>query len=529
MSAEVPSSTPPIENNDWMNRPESAELVKWRRETMTPAKEKDMKKIDDLLEQHLGNREFVDSYGNQKAKALHAMKLYIDRAYALCEAEAHKSDVDAAGRALWNERFFKNCEDDVNQYYSMITAFLVEAARKNDKEGPNKGKIDLNVLFDLAERGREIYWEISKEPKYADILRRISTHAKLTPDDYNFIIAKIPPEKTPSEISADASMKLLEASGAITLMYAMNPSERKAFAEHIINTMPADRAIGLITSLGSSGYLTQLQLTDKDDGIFAKMKAKGLVLDENQQKNLESTIEIGQAKAKMIRANIDTGIRADMDKNLAIKFFEPRYIGGFALMAWRGANAALSLIAYRNDLKEYLESPWLIADVGGILAGSALVGNPSVLEWIKGSADAKTLETQAQKLAVCQLVIDKPGVTNTYFVDPMKGKTSENATGMVELISMIREKKETAHEPPNVKIDDMLKIAEGNDAGTKTRIASKPVNPALIALLKEAKAGKNKDELEQYASTVCASKMLKTTELLNQWIDDLKRIEGVKK
>lgn len=521
---EVPSS-PEV---SWMDRPKSVELIKYTHDTIEPAREKKMKEIDTLLENHLGAKEYVDAYGNQKIKALHAMKMYIDRAYMICEAEAHKSEMTSAGRQLWNERFFKNCEEDVNNYIAMITAFLIEAAKKNTK-GANAGKIDLDTLFDLAERGREFYMEIANNPEYGKLLKKINTvpHKPLEKEENEFIVNKFP-LRIPGEMSADDSMKLLEASGAMTILYAMDADQRMEFASYIIENRDPAQAIGLITSLGSSGYITNAQLEGigGSKGLYAAMEDKKIITDK-QKKDMEMTIKIGQAKAEMIRKNIDVSIHADMDKNLAIKFFEPRYIGGLALMTWRGANMALSIIAYRNDLSEYLKSPWLIADVAGILAGSALVGNPTVLEAIKEKGDAKTLEEQACKLAVWQLITSNPGVTDKYFTGPMKGKDATKETGMIELLTVIREEKEKKSESMNVKMDEILRVAEGNDPNTKTRMATKPVSKELVALLKGANE-QEKKSLEQYASVVCSSKILRTTVTFQQWIDHLKKIQGIK-
>lgn len=520
-----------------MNRPKSVELIKWEQNQLKEARTKDMEEIDKRLNNPnlLGSREFVDAYGNQKAKALDAMKMYIDRAYMICAAEAHKADTDSKAREQWST-FLNQCGEDVNQYMSIITAILIEAAKKN-VEGPNKGKIDLNTLFDLAERSRELFWQMAKEPRYGDMLKKITQNdhkEKLTADDFKFLLSKFP-KRIPGDVSANDSMQLLEASGATTIMYAMDPAQRREFAEYIIQNQPAEQAVGLIISLASSSYLANNQLEDsalEEDttkvkkGLYAMMKEKGLINDE-ALKNMKATIEIGQAKAKIIRENIKEGIHADMDKNLAIKFFEPRYIGGLALMAWRGTNAALSLIAYRSDLTEYLKSPWLVADIAGILAGSALVGNPTILEALKSGSDTKTLEAQSSKLAVWQMMTDKPAMTKKYFIDSMKGHDQTKETGLVELITKVREGKEERKEPLKVTIDEMLTVAEKKDPKTATALTAKPVPQDLIDALKKANnSPKEKGNLELYATAVCSSKVLRTTAQFIQWLEDIERLSG---
>lgn len=541
MSTELPaSSAPEIPSTPtpevrWQDRQKSEALLKWEREVLIPQQQRDMLEIDDRLNQHLGSREYVDAYGNQKAKALDAMKKYINRAYLVCAAEAHKSDTNAAEKAQWS-KFFNKCTEDVRQYSFLVTALIIEAAHKNDEKagGKGKGKIDLVALFDLAERGQEIFENIAKEPKYGDIIKKLSLGApppdKLEDTDYDFIINKFPP-RAPGPISADDSMKLLEASGATSILYMMSLKQRMAFAEYIIDRTPAnpEQTVGIITSLASSGYLTNGQLEGGENGgkLYEKMKTKGLI-SEAKQHEIEATVKIGQAKAATIRKNIDTSVHADMDKNLAIKFFEPRYIGGLALMVWRGTNMALSLVAYRNDLTEYAKSPWLIADIAGILGGSALLGNPSILEWIKSDPNAKTLEQQANMIAMCQMITDKSAITEKYFTKPMKGKDQTKEAGMVELITIIRERKEEKHEKMHITIDDMIDTAEGKDPKIKEKMKTKPVTPELLALLKAAKTAGDQAVLEQYASVIASVKSIRDTRAFNNKVDELKSIQGIK-
>lgn len=517
--APAPEAVTPVASapdaNEWMKREKSAQLLRWEKDIIRPREDAKMKEIDRLLEQHLGEKEYVDSYENQKAKALDAMKSYIKRAYAICMAEAHKSDVDSAGRAQWNARFFNECNKDVNQYIFMITAFLIEATKKS--EGPEKGKVDLETLFDLAERGRDIYWQISKEPKYGILLHKINTvpHLPLDAADNEFIIAKFP-KRAAGEKSVNDNMKFLEASGAITILYAMNPEQRMEFAKYIIDNKK-DEAVGLITSFGSSGFLKPNQL----EKIYPLMKLK-----KEQQESMESTIRIGLAKADAMRKDIGTGLRADMDKNQAIKFTEPRYIGGLALVTWRAANMALSLIAYRKNYGEYLQSPWLIADVAGILAGSALMGNPNILELIK-SKGGRSPERQAILAAVCDMIVNKPRITKKYFTRELKNIAGKKETGMVELLSLIRKEKKRKHEPMHVKIEEVLKVAESKDPVTKNHEVVRGVSPELIALLKDAK-GDERNDLERYMNVICASGTMETTDILEQWVADMDRMYGTK-
>lgn len=521
---------PKSSSENWMDRAKSVELIKWEQNELKQERTKDMEEVDKRLNDLLGAREFVDAYGNQKAKALHNMKMYIDRAYMICAAEAHKADTDSEARKQWST-FLNQCNEDVNQYMLIITQILLEAAKKN-VDGPNKGKIDLNTLFDLAERSRELYWQMAKEPRYGEMLKTIMENdhkKKLTDGDFKFLLSKFP-QRIPGGASANDSMKLLEASGATTVMYAMNPAQRREFAEYIIQNQPKEQAVGLITSLASSSYLTNAQLEDSskgEKGLYALMREKGLITSEEELKNMRATIEIGQAKARVIRDNIDKGIHADMDKNLAIKFFEPRYIGGLALMVWRGTNAALSLIAYRNDLAEYLKSPWLVADIAGILAGSALVGNPTILEALRSDPDTKTLEAQSSMLAVWQMMTDKPAMTKKYFIDGMKGHDADKETGLVELITKIREEKERKKLPLSVTIDEMLTVAEKKDPMTKEAMTTKPVPQGLIDDLKKAKdSSVEKRDLELYATAVCSSKVLRSTLTFQQWLEKIERLSG---
>ncbi len=526
----APEVTPPVTptpdtSSEWINRAKSPALLKWEHDTIEPRRNEKMVEIDRLLDYHLAAKEYVDAYDNQKAKALDAMKMYINRAYAICMAEAHQSDVNSQGRALWNARFFKEANDDVNQYISMITAFLIEAAKKNEGlvKGSEKGKIDLNALFDLADRGRDIYTQISKDPKYGALLHKINTHVPLEVQDSEFIIEKFP-KREAGPMSVDDNMKLLEASGAITLLYAMNPKQRMEFAKYIIEKKPEDkeRIIGLITSFGSSGFLTPLHFKE----LYPMMRDKKII-DQKQQESMETTIEIGQAKAASIRTNIDVGIRTDMDKNQAIKFMEPRYIGGLALVTWRAANMALSLVAYRNDLTEYLKSPWMYVDVAGIIAGSALMGNPTILEWVKENG-GKKLEDQAVMMALCEMIIGKPNITEKYFARARKDiPGGKKETGMVELLSLMRKEKKSRKQPMGVKIEEILTFAEGKDSKTKNHEAIKGVSPELIALLKSV-SGKEKDDLEQYANVVLASKTTLTTEILEQRVAKMKSLHGIK-
>ncbi len=510
--------------------PKSEALLQWEKDTVAPRRKAKMEDIDRLLDYHLADKEYVDAYDNQKAKALDAMKSYIRYAYAVCMAEAHKSDVNSEGRALWNARFFKQTNDEVNEYISMITAFLIEAARKS--EGKEKGKINLNDLFDLADRGRDIYVQIAENPEYGKLLRKINTvpHVPLDDKDYDFIITKFP-KRDAGEMSVNDTMKLLEASGAITILYAMNPEQRMEFAKHIIENKPPSRdpseVVGLITSLGSSGFLKAIHLEE----LYPVMRAKGII-DNKKQEKMESTIKIGQAKADMIRKNIDVGIRADMDKNQAIKFTEPRYIGGAALVAWRSANMALSLVAYRNDLSEYLKSPWMLVDIAGIVTGSALMGNPTVLEWIKKNG-GKSLEDQAIAMAMCEMIINKPRITDKYFTRAQKDiPGGKKETGMVELLTLIRREKTDKKQPMNVKIEEMLTFAEGKDSKTKNHEVIRGVSPELIALLQEAKSksgvGEEGSEFIQYANVILASRTMQNTDILKQHVAEMKRLHGIK-
>lgn len=506
--------------------PKSEALLKWEKETVEPRKKAKMEEIDRLLDYHLADKEYVDSYDNQKAKALDSMKAYISYAYAVCMAEAHKSDVNSEGRALWNARFFKQTNEEVNEYISMITAFLIEAARKS--EGKEKGKINLNDLFDLADRGRDIYVQIAENPEYGELLRKINRVPRVSLDkkDCDFIISKFP-KRDAGEMSVNDTMKLLEASGAITILYAMDPGQRVELAKHIIENKPPSRdpseVIGLITSLGSSGYLSNIAL----EALYPTMG-----LNKEQQEKMESTIKIGQAKADMIRKNIDVGIRADMDKNQAIKFTEPRYIGGAALVAWRSANMALSLVAYRDDLTEYLKSPWMLVDIAGIVTGSALMGNPTVLEWIKKNG-GKSLEDQAIAMAMCEMIINKPRITDKYFTRAQKDiPGGKKETGMVELLTLIRKEKTDKKQPMNVKIEEMLTFAEGKDSKTKNHEVIRGVSPELIALLQEAKSksgvGEEGSEFIQYANVILASKTMQNTDILKQHVAEMKRLHSIK-
>ncbi len=535
----APAATPAVvENENWANTPESAELIGWKRRTLMPKQEEDLNRIDKLLNDHLDAKEYVDAYDGQKAKAVQAMQLYIKRAYEICMIDARRNDMNSEGRRLWNEKFFKEYQEDVNQYFAMITAFLLEMKTKNKVTGKGE-KISLDNLFDLAERGREIYWKIAKEPRYAEILKKITSGTvhpeKLDPADYDFIIDKFP-ERKPGEVSADDSMQLLESSGVSSIMYAMNFQQRRAFAEYIIESRSRDRAITLITSLASSKYLTNAQLEGEtgSKGLYNLMREKGLFTDEKQEQDMKTTINIGQAKSDTIRANISKNIRADMSTNQAIKFMQPRYLAGAFLMVWRGTNAALSLIAYRNDLSEYLKSPWLYADIAGIVAGSALLGNPAILDWIKDSVGQKDLPGQAEKLAVCEMISDKPGMTDKYFARPLKKSEKVpglDETGMVELLTMIRGQKEKKKERMNVTVEEMLKYAEGGDPKTKGTDTVIRVNQTLIDQLREIRDGKDtsaKSEFERYATAICGAKKLGNTHIFHEWIDDLKRIQGVK-
>jgi|GEM_PF-6472049 hypothetical protein len=475
------------------------------KEQAMKSREYDLKEMEKLLEDHLASREYVDSYANQKAKALDAMSKYVNYSYDLLDLAMEKTDNTPRERERW-EDFLTECERDVNQYRTLIAAFLTEAAGRKQKKEEQGEKMNLDDLFYLTERGNEIFVQMAENRHYGDIMRKILLKSgdEMLPEEYDFILAGFQP-RNPGPLTREDSLKLMEESGIVSIMAAMDGRKRMEFMRYIISKKK-EKALALITSFASGKYLTVEQ---------AKILLGEMQLDAASVEETLKTVEEGQKRTEEEMANIHDALQARMDTNAAVKFFQPKYLAGTALILWRGTNLLLAGVAHRKNLTELLHSPWFYADVAGIIAGNALLGNPTMWEWITkdtGSADREIITARTH---LAQQMMNAPDISKMYF----------EKDGVVEAIAFVREKNKKAGKGNTATLKEVLE-AINDPANGEKQFVKKLSQPARENLQFAATRGDEK-KVDQFIKWIAAVPYYEKTDSYRRHVKELREMQGV--
>lgn len=525
MGSETPSAPEqnegkPTAQPSWETAPKSEAYLKFEKDY---EKEKDTKmiEIDKALDNLLAPREHVDSYSNERAKALGEMKRYIDMAYKVMYRKMKIMDETPEERMHWEndldgiKAFHKECIEDITAYKAIIFGMLTEVANRGGSTADEK-KIGLDQIFDIARNGKVIYDQMSTDPKYGIIMKKIVEQRTkpLDEDDYKYMVDKLP-EKVTGVVSPQEMVNVMRGSGVLTIVYTMNPEQRMIFARKVMALRP-EKSEALLFGLVSGGYLSMDQMEMLTPGMPQAFREKMAAAQEN---------------ALRVQANIHTNIRQDMSTNGAVKFFQEKYLAATALTLWGASNLVLAgtVTVLKNGwsgVGEFFGSEWVKLQMGAMVVGSALYGNPTILEWIAKKGD--TNESRNEAMIVTNMIMQESHVSREYFETPIETKDGKKLGGMMELIAFMRKEKAAKHEAVGkITAKDLLAFA--NDASNAGKDPIKYLNPKVKDALAKIPGSKDQDGFEKFATAAYNSRVLLNTAQVQSWAKDIRLMEGERK
>lgn len=526
MGSEVPSSAP--EQNEgkqtaqpsWETAPKSEAYLKFEGD-YEKEKAGKMGEVDEALANLLAAREFVASYGNERAKALGEMKRYIDLAYKVMYRKMKIMDETPEERMHWEndldgiKAFHKECIEDITAYKAIIFGMLTEVANRGGSTADEK-KIGLDQIFDIARNGKVIYDQMSTDPKYGIIMKKIVEQRTkpLDKDDYKYMVDKLP-EKVTGVVTPQEMVNVMRGSGVLTMVYVMNPDQRMIFARKVMDLRP-EKSEALLFGLVSGGYLNMDQME---------------ILKPDMPQTLREKMAAAQENALKVQANIHTNIRQDMSTNGAVKFFQEKYLAATALTLWGASNLVLAgtVTILKNGwsgVGEFFGSEWVKLQMGAMVVGSALYGNPTILEWIAKKGD--TNESRNEAMVVTNMIMQESHISREYFETPIETKDGKKLGGMMELIAFMRKEKAAKHEAVGkITAKDLLAFA--NDRNNAGKDPIKYLNPKVKDALAKITGSKDQDGFEKFATAAYNSRVLLDTAQVQSWAKDIRLMEGDKK
>lgn len=452
---------------------------KFLKEHAKPEEEAALKDIDDRFNNlNITAEKRAEQYELQNAQALTALKKYVKFSYKKL-GERIRQISDPKERDQWRAEFEKT-RGDVATYTGIIQGFLLEF-QENHKEG-----IDLKALQELGQKGNEIFEQMINNKEYGNILHKVVEN-KLDKPSFDFIYNKIQRRTVAGPLKPEDAIALLDQAGVTSILSTMKGKQRLDFAEHVVDSGKPD-ALAILTSFVGSGYLSMGQA----DRLVDRAIAKGLVPQAQKEAVLASMLA-AQEKNAEFEQTVGDRLERPQYKSQLHRVMEPKFLGGLFLTAWRGINLLATCMAYRKDFKELLGSPYVYADVAGIFAGTALMGNPTILDFLqkasKGQKNEKEfIKRQAELMA---LMSRYDGTSKKYFE---KG-------GMVEAINAIRKEHAVTGKTGVATLQEIKEEAK------KQYVMSR--NPDLAKDLDAM----NPEQLRQF--TILASKVYETPAIID--------------
>lgn len=467
--AEFEQHRPEAENVDAHNAQNAAkrpseELKKFYKESVEPEKDNDAGEIDRLFDTlQVNANEHAEQYASERAQAITAMKKYVIHAYQTLEDEIQRTDSPEL-RKQWVDRL-RDVQKDVGNYRGIIAGFLAEFQRQRTEKNE---KIDLKGLWQITEHANMIYEQMVNDKTYGEIIQK-STRNKLEKPDFDFIYGKIQKRSETGPANTSDSVKMLEQAGVTAIMASMNTTQREKFADHIIDQNKPE-ALAIISSMVQSNYLTMMQ----GEKLIGKAVQKGLLTEDEKKGVLAMMLDLQEKNAEWHK-----GIEARLDlpqyTNQIQRVLDPTFLGGLILTIWRSLNLFVTAVAYRKDPGELLKSPYFYADVIGIFSGTAMMGYPSVFEFLKksteGERDQEAVMKQQAELMVKMSRYHE--LSTTYFekggmVEAIREVQKEHAKKGKSEVPTLEELRAEAEKPyvksmnPTLAQDLQMLAASGN-------------------------------------------------------------------
>ena len=396
--ADFEQHRPEAENVDAKNAQNAAkrpseELKKFYEESVEPEKDNDAKEIDQLFDAlEIKANTHKEQYESERLQAITALKKYIIHAYKSLEDEIRRTDSPEL-RQQWITKLH-DVQKDVGNYRGIIAGFLTEFQRQLTVKNES---IDLKGLWQITEHANMIYEQMVHNKTYGETLQK-AVHNKLEKPDFDFIYGKIQKRTETGAANTNDSLKMLEQSGVAAIMAGMNTTERQRFAEYAISENKPE-ALAVVSSMVESNYLTMTQ----GEQLIEKAIAKGLMT-ADEKKGVLALMLVQQEKNAEFHKGIEARLDLPQFTNQMQRVLDPKFLGGLILTVWRSLNLFVTAVAYRKDPGELLGSPYFYADVVGIFAGTAMMGYPSVFEFLKRSTEGQknqevVMKQQAELMA----------------------------------------------------------------------------------------------------------------------------------
>lgn len=434
-----------------------------------------------------------EQYEMQYAQAVMSMKRYIYFKYEQLDAQLSQSN-KPEDRVKWGEKLAEIKKETTAYKNEIVVPFLANYTKQITEV--KKEKIGVKHLWEISMMGNEIFNQMRENKNYGDILKKTMA-LKMDPDAYEEVYQKMKKhdgayKETPDDIPV---MKL---NGVRAIMSAMNESQRKEFVTQMITGKKPDAATILEAVVGSkmlpmpeAEKLVDLAIANGTIDITKNPKAK---------EEMMAKLIAGQLKTDEGEKNLETNLKEPMFLNQINRILDPKFLGGLLLTVWRSLNLFVTAIAYRKNPKELLGNPFLYLDLGGIFAGTSLMGHPIAEGLLKRAAEGEKNQAEFMlKRAELMAQISRYHQTSSKYFEQ---------GGMVEAIDVIRDQQEKTGKQKNITIDDIIAEMEKPGVAYKNK-------DAQVAALKKAKTStdhKDKNEVEIIAQKIQGSPSIKTTD-----------------